>query len=678
MSAVTEKRSITLDDLYRMVSVEDPRISPDGRWIAFVRVVIDRLENGYKRTIWLCDTESGDLLQLTRGEQDTTPVWSPDGQMLAFASARGGKSQIYLLRLTAPGGEARALTAMPNGATAPAWSPDGAQIAFLSPLNADERAREDADESDPPPADKFEREQRTARKEHNDKQRFDPYPVDKIPYREGTRFVGDRFDQIYVIVTAEPNAGDSVKPRRLTSINAGHSAPEWSTDGRYVYSARQIDPTADEPFRSMGIFRVRVSDGEATLLTTPDYTCTNPLPSPDGRWIAMTRNPVENLTERMTYLSVLPTDGGEVRDLGENLDRGPEKLAWAREGGALYYTAGWRGEAHVCRADPETGTAEVVHSGAYKASAISAGPGGSLAFAASTPTGLIELYWSAPGETGLIQRTFFNQPLLDSLIIQPTHELNFTSADGQSIHGWYILPVGYEEGEQYPLALNIHGGPHAMWGPSEASMFLEWQFHAARGYVVFYCNPRGSDGYGRDFYRALHASWGEAAFDDVMAGVDALLATGMVDPARLAITGGSYGGYMTAWIVGHTDRFVAAVSQRGVYNLLSFYGTSDVPSLISDEYGVLPWEDPELLWQHSPVAYAHQIKTPLLILHSENDFRVPIEQGEQLFAYVRRSGGTAMMYRYPREGHELSRSGEPLHRISRLQHMVDWFDAYCQ
>lgn len=178
--------------------------------------------------------------------------------------------------------------------------------------------------------------------------------------------------------------------------------------------------------------------------------------------------------------------------------------------------------------------------------------------------------------------------------------------------------------------------------------------------------------------KALHAAWGDVAYKDVMAGVDTLLQKGFVDESRMAVTGGSYGGYMTAWIVGHTDRFVSAVSQRGVYNLISFYGTSDIPSLISGEFDVEPWEDHEFLWKHSPVAYAHNIKTPLLLIHSENDFRVPIEQAEQLFAFVRRSGGTVKMLRFPRDGHELSRSGEPLHRVSRLKHMVAWFDTYCK
>jgi dipeptidyl aminopeptidase/acylaminoacyl peptidase len=303
---------------------------------------------------------------------------------------------------------------------------------------------------------------------------------------------------------------------------------------------------------------------------------------------------------------------------------------------------------------------------------------GSIVYVASMPQNPAELFFKKNDQSNAVQLTHFNQKFLDEIIVQETHEFIFQSPAGIGIQGWYVLPVGYEEGKKYPLALNIHGGPHVMWGAGMQSMWHEWQSHAARGYVVFFCNPRGSGGYGESFLNALHAAWGTVAMDDIMAGVDALTAKGFIDTERMAITGGSYGGYMTAWIISHTERFKAAVSARGVYNLISFYGTSDVPLLIDHEYDEQPWTNPNLLWEHSPVAYAHKIKTPLLILHSENDFRVPIEQGEQLFAFVRRSGGTVKMIRYPREGHELTRSGEPAHRLSHLTEQLAWFDKYCK
>jgi dipeptidyl aminopeptidase/acylaminoacyl peptidase len=204
-------------------------------------------------------------------------------------------------------------------------------------------------------------------------------------------------------------------------------------------------------------------------------------------------------------------------------------------------------------------------------------------------------------------------------------------------------------------------------------MWHECQVHAAHGYVVFYCNARGSDGYGQVFQ---DHSFGVPDYPDQMAGVDKMIELGYADPDKLAVTGGSYGGYMTAWIIGHTDRFKAAVAQRGVFNLLSFYGTTDITAFTTDEFGVEPWQNPTLLWERSPLAYAHNIKTPLLIIHGENDYRVSISESEQLFTYVRANGGTVKLMRLPRESHDHSRSGEPLHRVQRLEAMFDWFDRY--
>lgn len=675
-----EKRPIEIEDLYKIVYAEDPQISPDGRWVAFVRTQPDKMENGYKRTIWLYPTEGGDPLQLTRGGKDSNPRWSPDGKTLAFVSARNDIPQIYLLPVDVPGGEARVLTSAANGAMAPVWSPDGTHVSYLAPMNADERSKEDSGEAEEPPQDQLEGKHRKERKAEDEKNRLDPYPMYRIPYRQGTSMRGDRFTQIYVMPVAEGLEGDEAKPKRLTNTDVDHSAGQWSMDGQWLYFARAIDPEADEPFRQSAVYRVSVEGGEPERLTEDGYACFAPLPSPDGKTVAFVRSPNENgsLTEALTRLSVMPVDGGDVRDLNLEVDRAVASYEWTPAGDALVCSVLDRGDGYLARFDTASGEVTQLLAGTFKAGSVDVGPNGEIAYTASTPTMPPELCWLPDADAGFNVVTSLNEKLLVEVIVQETHEMWFKNPQGEDVQGWYILPVGYEEGKQYPLALNIHGGPHVMWGPSEHTMFHEWQLHAASGYVVFYCNPRGGDGYGEAFQKALHAAWGEVAYDDIMAGVDTLLKKGFVDEQRMVVTGGSYGGYMTAWIVGHTQRFAAAVSQRGVYNLSSFYGTSDIPMLISSEFDVEPWENPELLWQHSPLAYAHKIKTPILIIHAENDYRVPIEQAEQLFAFVRRSGGTVEMLRYPRDGHELSRSGEPKHRASRLERMVDWFDRYCK
>lgn len=676
------KRPIAVDDLYKLNYVEDPQISPDGKWIAFVRVTVDKGDNGYKRNIWMSTAEGQSKpRQLTRSGKDSSPRWSPDSNTLAFVSGRDGKPQIYLLGMDIAGGEARALTSMKNGANSPDWSPDGAKIAFLSSTTAEEREKEDKDEKPELPKDKLEGKHRKEREEEDDKKRQDPMFVWRVPYRVGTGYLDERYSQVYVTPVAEDLQDDEKKPKRLTNMDANHEPPQWSLDGQFIYTARQVDILQDEPFRHSGVYRIPAAGGEAELLTDETHSCYAPLPSPDGKWLAYVRIPRlegQGLTESISRLTIMPAEGGEPRDLNLKLDRSVNNMEWAADSSSLVFTAGDYGETPFYRVTVADGNVVEMFRGRFQAEAMDVAPDGSIAFSASTPKNPGELHWKSSTSQDYSPITDFNKSFLDEVIVQETHEFRFTTPAGHEIQGWYLLPVGYEEGKQYPLALNIHGGPHVMWGPSARTMFHEWQYHAAQGYAVFYCNPRGGDGYGEAFQKSLHKAWGDVAFEDIMAGVDKFLEKGIVDKDRMAVTGGSYGGYMTAWIVGHTDRFAAAVTQRGVYNLVSFYGTSDVPSLISSEYDVHPWEDHELLWKHSPIAYADKIKTPLLIIHSENDFRVPIEQGEQLFAFVRRSGGTTEMWRFPREGHELSRSGEPEHRVARLTKMVEWFDRYCK
>ena len=676
---VETKRPINVDDIYNYFTVEDPQISPDGKWIAYVRVQADKMDDAYKRTIWLNSTDGGDPIQVTRSNKDFHPRWSPDSKTLGFISARKDRPQVYLLPLSLPGGEARVLTTMANGVTGFTWSNDGGRIAFLSSMNSEERAKEDAGEQPESPKDKLEGKHRKERKEYDEKLRSDPYFMWRIPYRAGTQFVGDRFSQIYVMPVAEGLEGDDAKPRRLTDLDANYGSPQWSVDDQYIYTSRQIDITADEPFRQSAIYRLHVEDSKEEAFTDETHTSFAGIPSPDGKWFAFARFPRNegSMTEHNLRLTIMPADGGEARDLTLEFDRSITTFDWASDSKSIVFCGLSYGDGSLYKVDVESGDIETVSSGLFLAGGISVGKNNDIAFTFSTPTSPLELCWLPNGADEKTQITHFNKKFLDEVIVQETHEIRFTNSEGDEIQGWYILPVGYEEGQKYPLALNIHGGPHVMWGPSEPSMFHEWQFHVARGYAVFYCNPRGGYGYGEKFVQALHSAWGEVAFDDVMSGVDAVIEKGFVDTDRMAVTGGSYGGYMTAWIIGHTDRFVSAVSQRGVYNLISFYGTSDVPSLISMEFDGHPWEIHEKLWHHSPLAYAQDMKTPLLLIHAENDYRVPIEQAEQLFAFVRRTGGTVEMLRYPRDGHELSRSGEPRHRVSRLTEMVNWFDKYC-
>lgn len=675
-----EKRLITIEDLTRIRYVEDPQLSPDGRWIAFVQKSASMMKRGYERNIWLVSTAdaSPTPAQVTFSGKDTTPRWSPDGAHLAFVSARAEKPQIYLLPINRPG-EARMLTSNENGAVYPVWSPDGAHIAYFSRMNAEERANEGSEDKPEPPQDKLEGKHRKERKAEDEKNRFDPRPMDRIPYRSGTSFLDDRHAQIYVVPTAEGLDGEDAQPRRLTDLDTSYSSIAWTLDSKTIYTTRSRLLDADENnFRYQNLYTLDVASGtESRFIADDDMTYYTADISPDGKWLLTIRREDEQV-DLLTRLCVIPLEGGDPIDLNLELDRTINSFAWTPDN-QIIVVVNSEGRQTIHALDPATKTyTDIITDDQILYEPVSIGADGSLAYVSRTTNRLDELFFK-PAAAEPRQMTNVNTDFLDEIRVLETHEVRYQNPNGDEIQGWYILPDGYEAGKKYPLALNIHGGPYIMWTPHSRSMWHEWQTHAAAGYVVFYCNPRGSNGYGSAHRRALHSAWGSVAMADIMAGVDHLIEQGIVDEDRLAITGGSYGGYMTSWIISHTDRFKAAVSQRGVYNLSSFYGTSDVPTLITSSFETHPFEDHAKLWEHSPLAHAHNITTPTLIIHAEQDYRVPIEQAEQFFATIRRGTATPVkMLRYPREGHEMSRNGEPQHRISRLTEMLAWFDEYCK
>ena len=653
---MTEKRLITAEDLKHIRTLAQPAISPDGAWIAYVRADVDLKANSYRRDIWLAAADGASSPhQLTRAGKDGQPVWSRDGRTLYFLSGRSGKGQIYALPVIAPGGEARALTDMPNGVTGFTLSPDGAQIAFTAPANADDRAAED----DPD----FKRD--------TDAKPDDPRVVRRVPYRVGTAYVTDKTAQVYVLTIPGPE--DTLpKPRRLTSDSDDFGLPRWSADGATLYTARALDPLVDEPMRQHRLFKIDVESGTVTQASDDMHVAVGPVPSPDGRWLAFMRFPFEQMSMTITRLALLDLASGEVHDVNLTLDRQPSSMLWAE--GTLYFSAQGEGRAAIYAVDPESRAITPVVTGEQKTEAFDAHPSGLVAFVASSADSPQELYVQRDGQ--VTRLTHLHDSLLEELNVAAFNPLTYHADDGTRIDGWYLLPPDYEVGKQYPLLVNIHGGPHTMWGAHDENMWHEMQFFAARGYVVYFCNPRGSGGYGEAFQMAVKGQWGPPAMDDVMQGVDLLIDKGLVDTARMYVTGGSYGGYLTVWIAAHSDRFKAAASVRGVYNMLSFFGTADIPSFVRDEIGYTPLENPQFLWEQSPLAHAHRVKIPTLIIHSENDFRVPISEGEQLFGYLRRLGVETEFVRYPREGHELTRSGEPEHRIDHMTRIVEWFDKY--
>jgi dipeptidyl aminopeptidase/acylaminoacyl peptidase len=687
---VNEPSLVTPKDFYDIVSVDDVQVSPDGQWIAFVRVSADRKDNSYDRTIWLAPTDGGPLKPFTVGEKDHTPRWSPDGKYLAFVSTRGeDKPQIYLI--PTDGGEARRLTNLRHGAQDPAWSPNGEFIAFTSRANAQERENEDKSTEgvvdDDPPQDAFEAKQRQEAEKHQEELRFDPRVIRRQPYRAGTEYLDDRHTHIYFITAAAANPESSEKqprPRRLTDGERDYAPPIWSPDGGSILTSATRDPDSNTAWIHQDILRIPVPAddalrGEPVPLTGAGFSNFDPQPAPDGRHIAYLRQPEERIFAQLQRLTIIPSEGGEPYDVAPDFDRGVDEFDWMPDGRTLVFMSGDEGDVNLYQVPMEGGTPVQVVSGRREVVSFDISRQGSqLGFMACTPERPPDLYVSALDGSNERQLTDFNRTFLEKKRVLPVEEVWYTAPDGVEIQGWLIKPHKFDAAKKYPLAVEIHGGPHAMWGPSTQTMWHEWQCLAARGYAVFYCNPRGSDGYGYAFRDAIHGQWGPADMPDILAGVDHIVNEGFIDPKRMVITGGSYGGFMTAWIIGHDPRFAAAVSQRGVYHLTSFFGTTDIPELIEWEFDAWPWGAYERLWRHSPLAYVEQMTTPLLIIHSEQDFRVPIADAEHLFLMLRWLKREVELVRYPREGHELSRSGEPRHRVDRLNRIIDWFDKYCR
>lgn len=676
---MTTRTPFTVEDLYDLAWLEDLRISPDSRYVAFVRVSVDRAANSYRRTIYLAPTAGGPARRFTQGKHDRQPRWSPDSTQLAFVSSRDDeRGQLYLIALA--GGEAQQLTALPNGASDPAWSPDGRSLACLSALNEEERRQEDAG-TPPPPADAWETRRRAEQREHDEQQRSDPRVVSRLPYRSGTSFFDDRRRHIYLVELPDGDVESPLPPRRLTNGDLHHGPPTWAPDGASLLTTATRDPEADSLFAYYDVLRIPASGGDPVTLTAPGFSYFDPQPSPDGQLIAFRRLREDRLLAEGSRVAIIPATGGEPHDLTAHTDLHVEQFRWSPDGQAVLFLAGWHGNAHVQRIGlPDTASyrnGETLVGGQRLVGEFDVGHDGTLAFVAGAPDNPCDLFVRRPnGEEH--QLTELNRVLLERRELLPITELRYNAPDGQEVQGWLLRPPGFAEGQRYPLAVHIHGGPHLMWSPGLRSMWHEWQTCAAAGYLVFFCNPRGSDGYGEQWRDAIHARWGEADAPDILAGIDTLIAQGHVDPERIAVTGGSYGGYMTTWLISHDERFRCAVAARGVYNLISQHSTSDAHELIEIEFDGYPWELAEELWHHSPLAHAHKINTPLLLLHSELDFRVPISEAEQLFAFLRRQKKIVELVRYPREGHELTRVGEPKHRADHLRRTLAWFDRFCR
>jgi dipeptidyl aminopeptidase/acylaminoacyl peptidase len=662
-------RRLELEDLAAFAAVSDPRISPDGAQVAYVVSRIDLAKNETHGSIWLVPFEGGEPRQVTGGTRhDSMPRWSPaadrargDQGWLAFVSDRSGSPELYALPLE--GGEPRRLTApvdnQPTGKIEePAWSPDGRRIAFLAP-GADRRGEP------VPTAEKDARRRLLRITTHRHK-------------RDGEGFHGPAHKHIWVVGL------DGTPPVQITDGPWDDGQPAWSPDGREIAFISDRSDERDRHFEGGALHVVDVARGEVRRLTVESGRARSPAWSPDGGWIAYVGSPVaDDASPSDTHLWRVPSAGGEPACLSAALGRSvgqrpggyltPSPPVWSGEG--LLYLVNTGGSADLWRIGLD-GRLEQLTCGDHAASDFSADRDGRrCALLVSDPATPAELY--AWDQGGLRPLTRTNAELLGEVDLTRPRRLELARPDGPILEGWLLPPYPARGGDgAVGLVLSVHGGPHNFFGNA---WNVDHQLYAACGWAVLYLNPRGSGGYGEEFASRVIEDWGGGDFADLLAFVDHAIALGdpPIDTARLAITGSSYGGFMTCWAVTQTEHFAVGVAGASISNLVSFFGTSDIgASWGVHEMGGLPHERRDLYRERSPISHVERVRTPLLLYHGEADLRCPIEQSEQMFSALHRLGRTVELLRIPGEAHGALGAGSPVHRIEARRVILEWLGRY--
>jgi dipeptidyl aminopeptidase/acylaminoacyl peptidase len=674
--AAADKRPIAETDLYSFKWIADPRISPDGAEILYTQVTVTAKHDNYQTAIWMVPAAGGPARQITAGPHDSSPRWSPDGKRVAFVRAgeKDGKpepAQIYLMDMA--GGEARALTEMPKGAGAPVWSPSGKTIAFVSTTEA-----KDFDKKKP------------------EEEKSDVKVITRAVYRSnGLGYIDtERVGHIWT-VEVPPVLTDTVKAKQITSDKFEESAPVWSKDETKIYfSSNRVAEAYYEPPES-DIYSVDAKGGELQKLLHVDGAAAGLSMSPDGKrmaFVSAAKGKVVRSYDQPDLFVVDLAAGAVPKNLTADYDfdigggiggdqsaprgGGPSLPYWSKDGKYIYVVAAEKGRANLKRVDSHLGKPEDVTTGDHDVFAYNSTPDSSRAALMIADMTHIGDVWLMDHDQAPKQLTKVNDALFSQLDLPDTEEINYKSFDGKMIQGFIVKPPHFDATKKYPMILNIHGGPHSTYG---YTFFHEMHWMAAKGYVVFYPNPRGSTSFGQDFGNIIQYHYPGDDFKDLMAGVDALIAKGYVDPDKLGVTGGSGGGLLTDWVVTQTNRFKAAVAQRDIADWRDFWYTADFSLFTPTWFKGAPWREEADFKARSPITYIENVQTPLMLVLGEADYRTPpAAGGEQMFRALKYLKKPVVMVRFPGESHELSRSGVPKHRIERLEHIVGWFDKYLQ
>lgn len=660
---MSKKIPIQINDLYKFKIPSEPSVSPDGKLVCFTVERMDKTDKTYYTNLYLTGANGRGQKQLTFGKRnDHSPVWSPDGNKIAFISKRETAGQIWLLPMN--GGEASALTKLPRGTiTNIQWSPDGKKILFLfHPLGKEVKVNKEG------------------------KIEIPVYRhIKEIWYRlDGQGYFDSENTHVWV---ANAKTG-SVK--QLVFGDYNDMFPCWSPNGKEIAFVSFREKDWRLRTEEQDIYRVSVNDGKLRKIKTPAGPKEGGISySPDGKTIAYIGHdqPYKGWGVVNFILNTVSITGKNHREQGTNLDRTAIMLTlgdvtpsfivnspiWNSDGTSINYGVSSEGRQHIVKTDLQTSKAKIItEENAVACSWSLDNDQTIIVYNGASLESPDELYALNLCTEETKQITRLNRRYINSRTYSVAEEVEFNNRR-QKLMGWLVKPPNFNPKTLYPFILNIHGGPRCQYG---RTFYHEMLVLAQAGYVVMYANPRGSQGYGEKFAKTIEGKWAEPAMGDLMAAVDYAISLGYVNKNKLGVTGGSYGGYMTNWIVTHTNRFNAAVTQRCVSDLSSMFGNSDVGWDMSWEFGGAPWENRDTYLKWSPMTYIEKCTTPLLIIHSEFDLRCNIEQGDQMFTALKYLKRDVEYIRFPEEPHGLSRHGRPDRREARLKFIVEWFDKY--
>lgn len=686
--AQAQNEPVLATDLMKIAQPGSLSFSPDGsRYVFTVRKIEGE---GYLTQIWIGESSGSAPRALTHSEAGASqPVWHPNGTDIAFVRPVDKRPQIHLLSLR--GGEPVVLTDHPNGASNPVFSPDGRLIVFSTSLSETDLAADSVHKAGPP----WNREIAGNPRVHPDTKpspdgdlaavrawlaenaaNGNPRVVNRLNFQGETNLNHTMSFTHIMIQEATPGA----TPRALTSGWFSFAGATFTRNGDFVLVSAALDSTTHpDRVNRQDIYGIPVHGGvPQRAATLAGFSLFNPSLSPDGRYLLVQGFDRKDPGYAQGRLFIQDQSTGVISELSTQLDRSLGNPKWSRDGRNVYATAASDGGFPLFRFDVRTKSVTRLtpfeHGiGDYDVSA------NSLIMVRTEITNPYELYLARLDASQARRVSDLNHHWVSKKRLSRPEMGRFIQ-DGHEIQYWIMKPSRFESGKTYPLVLNIHGGPSAMWGPGEASMWHEFQFLASRGYGIVYSNPRGSGGYGRNFQAANFQDWGVGPASDVLTAASLATATGWVDANRQVVTGGSYAGYLTAWIISQDHRFKAAMAQRGVYELTTFMGEGNAWRLVPNHFGGYPWEPEidEILKRNSPLTYVDRIRTPLLIKHGDNDLRTGVIQSEMLYRSLKIQGKDVEYIRYPRASHEMSRSGEPTQRIDRLLRMVEFFERHIQ